>query len=480
LLGRAPPDQPGDVWVNYNLARLLEQLHPPRTEEAIRFYSVARGLRPETAHELAHALERRGRGDEAVVVFRDLTGRRSGNGRHWGCLGQLLKERGDRAGSEAALAKAVAALRETIRLKPDLAVAHTNLGLALLNQGKLDEAIAESREAIRLRPEYVWDHYNLGLGLNAQGKQDEALAAFRAAIRLQPEAEAHINLGRILRAQGKREEALAAFRAAVRLKPDLAVGHANLGLELSDHGKLAEAIAENREAIRLQPDYLAAHTNLADDLKSLGDFAAAAEEFRKARDLAGSDPERRLPGIGRELTATERLAALAPRLPAVLRGHEKPKDVVEGLDFGKMASIRKRYSISARLFAAAFQADPKLADDVAAEYRYNAARAAAMAGAGQGDDKPPLDEPEKARWRKQALDWLKADLVFWTKQDQTGMAEAKALVSQTLGHWKADADLAGIRDPDALAKLPENEQTACRDFWADVEALLKRAEGRTP
>jgi tetratricopeptide (TPR) repeat protein len=123
------------VWVNYNLARLLEQLHPPRKEEAIRFYSVARALRPETAHMLAHTLKDRGREDEAVVVLRDLKGRRSANGRHWGCLGKLLQARGDRGGAAAALEKAVAALREAIRLKPDDDVAHDNLGNALGHQG---------------------------------------------------------------------------------------------------------------------------------------------------------------------------------------------------------------------------------------------------------------------------------------------------------------------------------------------------------
>ena len=36
--------------------------------------------------------------------------------------------------------EAVAAYREAIRLKPDVAVAHSNLGIVLIAQGKLDEA----------------------------------------------------------------------------------------------------------------------------------------------------------------------------------------------------------------------------------------------------------------------------------------------------------------------------------------------------
>jgi hypothetical protein len=41
--------------------------------------------------------------------------------------------------------------------------------------------------------------------------------------------------------------------------------------------------------------------------------------------------------------------------------------------------------------------------------------------------------------------------------------------------WQAESDLAGIRDPDKVAKLPESEQKACRALWADVDALLTQA-----
>jgi hypothetical protein len=43
---------------------------------------------------------------------------------------------------------------------------------------------------------------------------------------------------------------------------------------------------------------------------------------------------------------------------------------------------------------------------------------------------------------------------------------------------QTDADLAGIRDPQPLAKLPEPEQEACRRLWADVASLLKKADNR--
>jgi tetratricopeptide (TPR) repeat protein len=103
-----------DVWLNFDLARLLESTS--RIEEAVRYYSIARALRPETAHELAHALEKKGESAEAAAAFRNLARSRPDNGRHWGCLGLLLKERGDPAGSRDALEKAVAILRKDSEL----------------------------------------------------------------------------------------------------------------------------------------------------------------------------------------------------------------------------------------------------------------------------------------------------------------------------------------------------------------------------
>ena len=43
-----------------------------------------------------------------------------------------------------------------------------------------------------------------------------------------------------------------------------------------------------------------------------------------------------------------------------------------------------------------------------------------------------------------------------------------------LKHWHADATFTGVRDPDALAKLPAEEHAAWQHLWAEVEALLRK------
>ena len=213
-------------------------------------------------------------------------------------------------------------------------------------------------------------------------------------------------------------------------------------------------------------------------LQQQGQFREALAEYRRGHELGSQQSGWRYPSA-EWVRQAERWAALEARLPAVIRGDEKPRDAAERVEFAYMAHKTKQFGPSARLFAESFRVDPKLAEDMKAGHRYDAACAAALAGAGKGDNKPPLDEPEKARWRKQALDWLRADLAYWAKQAETGKAEAKALVSQKLKHWKADSDLAGIRDETALAALPEDEQKACRALWAEVDALLAKAQAGT-
>ena len=135
--------------------------------------------------------------------------------------------------------------------------------------------------------------------------------------------------------------------------------------------------------------------------------------------------------------------------------------------------------MAARLFAAAFAADRKLADDLNAQHRYHAACYAALTASSQGKDAAGLDNKERRRWRKQALDWLRADLASYVKQLESGKPEARSLVGQRLQHWQRDADLVGVRDQKALAKLPAEEREACQQLWAFVEALLKKVQEKT-
>lgn len=46
--------------------------------------------------------------------------------------------------------------------------------------------------------------------------------------------------------------------------------------------------------------------------------------------------------------------------------------------------------------------------------------------------------------------------------------------------WHQTPAFAGVRDPDALAKLPDAECKDWQSFWAEVEALLAKARDSRP
>jgi tetratricopeptide (TPR) repeat protein len=390
---------------------------------------------------LAHALETRGRDAEARVIFEDLTRLRSANGRHWACLGRLLLRGGELAGSQAAL----------------------------------ENAVVRLRAAIDFDPEDFHSHWLLGSSLEAQGKLAEAIAEYRAAIRLEPDSSSvHDSLGALLLAQSKVDEAIAEFREATRLQHDFAAPHHNLGLALRAQGKIEDAIAEFREAMRLDGELVGeAPFELGATLRRTGRYGEAIDLYRRLREQVRDHP-RLHSRVAGDLAGAERQAALAQRLPGILRGDDKPQDAAEGLEFALLAYHTRQFGPSARLYAEAFRVDHKLAEDLAAQHRYMAACSAALAAAGKGSTEPPLNEPDKARWRQQALDWLLADLIYWMMLVQV-RPTAKEFVGLKLRRWKADTELAAIRDEDALNKLPENQRRAWRQFWADVDAMIGAA-----
>ena len=143
------------------------------------------------------------------------------------------------------------------------------------------------------------------------------------------------------------------------------------------------------------------------------------------------------------------------RLPRLLEGKDKPASARESLEFVYVCQRKRMYAAAARFSADAFAADPKLADDLNAAHRYKAAGSAALAATGQGEDAARLDDKERARLREQALDWLRGDLAVWSRQFAEG-AVGSSRLTQVLTHWRKNADLAGLRDKAALAKLYAN------------------------
>src|SRR5262249_28231214 len=153
--------------------------------------------------------------------------------------------------------------------------------------------------------------------------------------------------------------------------------HGALGLALLRKGRFAEARTSTQTALKL---------------------------------LAGDHPLR--PLALRHLQAGQTLLALEAKLPDVLAGRAQPADRRERFGLLEVCLLQQRYAAAATLYADAFAADAGLADDLEAGLRYRAARAAALAVAGQGSDAGKLDAEQRSLFRRRALTWLRADLAL--------------------------------------------------------------------
>jgi tetratricopeptide (TPR) repeat protein len=436
VLRQAQRRHPGDFWVNHELASWLLRLRPARCDDAVRYYSAALALRPDSPavqSNLGTALRGLGKLDEAVAAF-----------------------------------------RRAVELKPDFAEAHANLGTALLQQGKPAEALAACRKAVALRPNFAAAHLNLGHALRTQGQTAEAVAEFRRAIELQPDQPGgYLALATTLRAAGRPADAEALLRKAIQLQPNLVEAHYGLGNLMMAMGKLNEAVAAFRRCLQLNPNAAEAHVNLGAALRRQGQFAESLAAYRRGHQLGTAGPRWPYP-TARWVQEGELLVKLDARLPAVLRGDEKPT-ATERVQMAQMCVHYKGMpAAAAKLFADAFAADEKLADDLKAGHRHLAALAAARAGGGQGDG-AKLDDDVRARARKQALDWLQADLQLREKQIEGTDRGRRTEARQALRAWRREPDLAATRDAAALAKVSEAERTAWHKFWSEVEAALDKA-----
>ncbi|MCK4458814.1 MAG: tetratricopeptide repeat protein [Methanosarcinales archaeon] len=179
--------------------------------------------------------------------------------------------------------EAIGYYKESVKINPDNAEAHNNLGVLLKDLGRYDEAEKEYREAIRANPDRAAAHYNLGSLLYNLGQYDEAEKECREAIGIHPvDAASHYNLGVLLKDLGRYDEAEKEYREAISIRPDNASTHYTLGVLLKDLGRYDEAEKEYREAIRANPDHAAAHYNLGVLLKDLGRYDEAEKEYREA------------------------------------------------------------------------------------------------------------------------------------------------------------------------------------------------------
>jgi tetratricopeptide (TPR) repeat protein len=91
--------------------------------------------------------------------------------------------------------EAISSYKRVLKLDPNYAPAHINLGTLYYNQSDYDLAEEHYRKAIESDPRYALAYFDLGNVLDETQRLDEAIAAYKTALQLAPTyADAHYNL----------------------------------------------------------------------------------------------------------------------------------------------------------------------------------------------------------------------------------------------------------------------------------------------
>ena len=158
-----------DASASHNLGAALDK--KAKLDEAIRQYQEALRLKPDYAqahYNLGVALDKKGQIDEAIRQLPGSPPPETGlrrcplQPRH--CLGKK--------GQTGRGHPPIPGSHPPDRMTP---TPTTTSGAALDQKGQMDEAIRQFQEALRLKPDHAEAHYNLGVALGKQGQTDEAI-----------------------------------------------------------------------------------------------------------------------------------------------------------------------------------------------------------------------------------------------------------------------------------------------------------------
>ena len=250
-----------------------------------------------------------------------------------------------------------------------------------------------------------------------------------------PWRQCHHNIGHPARAGREAGEGVEAVRAGAGDPERLAREHpespdhaSNLGgtlnnMAMIDHGRRADSTRPaTAHAGRSSgsgrpwppnPPSRATGSSLANHLTNL---IAAADGLGDAEGVAEADREL----AERSAIRTRRSSALDARLAAIIQGDQQPKDNAERLHSRNGPTTRPctrpppgsgpRPWRPTR--SSATTARPSIATTPPAPPRWPAR--------GKGKDDPSPDDAARAKLRKQALDWLKAELSAWKRVSMIG------------------------------------------------------------
>ncbi len=197
-------------------------------------------------------------------------------------MGNALREKGE-------LDSAMYSYNQALSIQPDFAEVHYNIGTAQQKKGELIAAITSYKKALNIKPNYADALYNLGNSQLSAGKLDEAIGTYKQVIEVKKDyADAYNNLGNAQYKQNELELSIKSYQQALKIKPNCAYVHYNLGNALKDNGKINLAINSYEKALKIKPDYPLALASKLHQQANIGDWDGIEVERHRLSKLGTS------------------------------------------------------------------------------------------------------------------------------------------------------------------------------------------------
>src|SRR5262245_8240764 len=442
------------------LAKLMKANDARGVAELVRTLDV-RTLRPTAAVDLARELRKKqGYRNQAVALLRGVHDYHPND--FW--VNFVLAET-YRFTDPPRTEEMVRFLTAALAVRPEVPVAYTMIGDTLMARGRTAEAMAAYRRAVNLNNHCFQARKALIQHADPAERAKYVAELEQLARDLPADLGVQKDLAEMYIRRRQFDRAAEQLRKTIVLAPQRWDAWANLGASLEQMGRPEEAIPAMREAHRLAPRNPDVRTHL---LRLLSRAGAAGEElqvFQAWYDrLPAGDPERTK--WAPQVKYLERQADLERSLADFRDGRAEPTSTPDTVILSRLCQKKGFYPQAVRYFAQAFERAPALADNLQVSDRYNAACAAARAAAEADTNQA------RAGYRKQALDWLRADLAARSSRANTEneRADLRRFLRETI---RPDADLTGVRSPWSLMRLPADERGNWVKFWADVAAADK-------
>jgi tetratricopeptide (TPR) repeat protein len=313
VLREARQHHPEDFWLNEALGFFSKDaVHPPRYDDALRYYTAALVLRPWNMHThmaVAMVLDKKGEIDEAIAEYSKAIELEPNASQVWmeRANAYYRLQRYDKAVADwskvielepnnatawnnqgsshnrlGQYVKGIANLSKAIELNPNNAIPWHNRGCSYLGLREFDKAIAEYSKAIDLNPHHVRAWRHRGIVYFELQQYDKAVADLSKSIKLDQQQGIawHYRASSYIRLR-QHDKAVADLNKVIELEPKNAMAWVNRGFAFNELRQYDKAIADWNKAKELDPKNAPAGYRLGNALLSLGQWGKAADAFAK-------------------------------------------------------------------------------------------------------------------------------------------------------------------------------------------------------